>query len=660
MMRILALFTALGLLCAAQAEASVVVVFSASPAGIAAAVAARRTSGNTTRVVVIEPSHHVGGMLSGGMHDDSTQGQILVYAGISREVYHIRANQNGHFGPNDVCYDSLPSTIESAFEELAVSAGVELVLAATICSVAVQGRGTSAAAITSVSLCNGTVIAGDMFIDASYEGDLMALAGAPFALGREDSREFNESFAGVLPSSDGAPYGFQGVKVSPYTVSGDNTSGLLPLVCDGDTAAMSIGWLGTNETCLPGGGVAGSGDGRVQSFNLRACLTTASASPAGPALPIPVPESYNSSDWELLRRYVKAKSFGSGTGVGQGVGGYVSCTSMADSSCDTNDSGAISINQIGWQWAWPTASYEQRARLLEDHVTYTASLIHFLATDAAVPTSVQKEAQGLRLCGGQFNGSAGHWPWMTYVREGRRLRGAETFTQTDYAAAVGAPSSEVPRGVSGLGGPLNVSVGLGFWFLDCHEVQRAPSAIDPDSATVNEGQVEWGRTEMDDGATFGIPYGILVTEAPGATSATSSNAATAGATPTSSAGYGYVTDSQSHRGASFSKMLLSHGSTGGHITPDGFEDGASADGRLGNLLVPVCVSSTHVGFNPLRIEPTYMVMGQAAGTAAALAIEHGTTVQGVSGEALQASLRAQGVIADRADVATAPKPNDVC
>jgi len=627
---------------AAAASASRVVVFSASPAGIAAAVAVRRQSNYTIEAMVLEPSNHVGGMMAGGMMDDSTQGQPRAYAGIAREVFQRLAASKGHTGANKTCYAYLPSEIEAVFASLAEAEGVSVWLGSPLCAASVAGSGTAARRISEVKLCNGSRVAGGVFVDASYEGDLLALAGAPFALGREAASEWSESLAGVSVDLSGTAFSFGARRVSPWASASNASSGPAPLVCNGDPAG-----------CEMNGGLPGASDGRVQSYNLRACVE-----PQG--LDIPAPAVFDPAQWRLLDRYARAMR-GNGSGPGamphggfsDGISGYMGCHASASGACDTNDRGAISINQVGWQWAWPTASWETRRALLREHVQYTAGFLAWLRNSSDVPGSVRTAAAATRLCRTQFN-DTDHWPWMTYVREGRRLQGDQVFTQEDYRRGVAA---DLPPGRSGVGGALSFGVGLGFWFLDSHEVQRVPARSGGGAViAANEGAVQFGRPLMDAGASFDLPYGVMVTAAPGPAGARASAEARRRA-----AARGHATTTEGHWAAGGARMLLAPGGgAGGTVTPGGVGSSSGPDGGLTNLLVPVCASSTHVGFNPLRVEPTYQVLGQAAGTAAAIAVAAGRPVQAVGAGQLQGALRAAGAIVSRDDMPRLPPPRDAC
>lgn len=182
---------------------------------------------------------------------------------------------------------------------------------------------------------------------------------------------------------------------------------------------------------------------------------------------------------------------------------------------------------VGWQFAWAERNYTGRLDLLRENIDFVAGFFTFVSEAEESGPELRALASSVLLCKDEFQSSPvgrPHWPFMPYVREARRLQGPDVFTQTDYANAVGAPESMLPRGRSGLGSRWNVSIGLGFWFLDSHDVQTVPANGSGSSAsaggdtsswyTLNEGCIQYGRDIMDTGIAYGLPYGIMLPPAP--------------------------------------------------------------------------------------------------------------------------------------------------
>lgn len=525
-----------------------VLVYGATPAGVTAAIAARRHLGAPSRVLLLEPTAHVGGMLTAGMYDDSVVGRRAAYGGLAAE-----------FTDRVVSPTADPHVKEAAMRRWLNESGVVTLTGCSVDKLHAAALLQAGAALlqAAATSCLGDVTA-RAFVDGTYEGDLLPLAGVPFALGREPVSAWNESLAGqglcADPARDRTHWQQFRRDVDPHAAGG----GLLPTVRGWDPAA------------------AGLGDGRIQSYNFRACLTTNKS--AGVA--VPQPRGYNASRYRLYARLLAAMPPSS-----VHLSSFFSCNSYGSAGkCSTNDGPALGLNPMGEEtWGWAAASPAQRygpGGLREAFVRFSLGLWHWLATDPAVPAGLRQEMGRMYLCADEWP-EAGHLPFIPHVREGRRMLSDDVFTQGDYAARVGDAGGLLPSGArAGVRNTtsLNASVGYGFWFIDCHAVQRVAVG----NATRNEGCAQVGRTVMDAGGMFGIPYGLLV---PGART-------------------------------------------------------------VGNLLVPGAPSASHIGFQAFRVEPTYMVLGEAAGTAAALLLRGGGggTVQALDTAELRGLLRASGQV----------------
>lgn len=495
-----------------------VVVYGATAGGVMAAVAAARAGRS---VVVLEPGWHVGGMVSGGLGWTDV-GDREVVGGLAREFY---ARVARHYGV--AIWEVLgpePHVAERVFRDWLDEVGVAVHFGARLERAERAGR-----SIRRLVTEDGRAFAASVFIDAGYEGDLLARAGVPYAIGRESVGLHGESWAGRQPIRPDK-HNFD-APVSPFV--GGNGGPLLPLLHDRPLVAEGVG------------------DGGVQSYCFRLCLTD---NPAN-RLPFPRPDGYDPAQFALLRRYLAA------TGPRVEVGHLLGLKGrLPNGKVDVNSIGPISTNLLdGSNWAYPDASYARREELRAHHLRYTQGLLYFLANDPTVPGPMRAELARWGLCRDEFADTGG-WPHQLYIREARRMRGEYLLTQADL---------EDRR-------EKYDTVGLGAYNIDIREVQRVmlrvPRFPQMVGETFNEGYLSVLVRP------YAIPYRSLV--------------------------------------------------------PRYHE--------CDNLLVPVCVSASHVAFSSLRMEPQYMILGHAAGVAAALAVRSGVAVQRVDIVALERLLAEQG------------------
>jgi hypothetical protein len=372
--------------------------------------------------------------------------------------------------------------------------------------------------IDTIRMKSGQTFAAKMFIDASYEGDLLAAAQVPYRVGRESNGEYNESLAGV--------YIDEGLtnEVDPYRTPGDPKSGVFP--------GISVTDPGPN----------GTGDQRIEQYNLRLCVTNI----VGNRIPFTRPINYSRANYELLRRRLLLHPTMPITEV-------IKIQPLPAGKADINANGSFSTDMAGDDSTrWPEATDDERATIMQHYRDYTQGLFWFLVNDPGVPLPIRRQAAQWGLAADEFSDTE-HWPWQLYVREARRMIGAYVITQHDCEGEVVAPDP----------------VALGSYSMDSHKV-----TLYLDSA------------------------GRLTTE-------------------------GFVDHSANPYPISYRAIIP-----------------RTADGE--NLLVPICLSATHVAFNSIRMEPVYMMLGQSAATAACLAIDQQTSVQRLSYRILSRQLRADG------------------
>ena len=497
-----------------------VVVYGGTASGIMAALAAARAGRG---VALLEPGRHLGGMVSGGLGWTDI-GDRRIIGGLTREFYARVAAHYG-VGPWEILGPE-PHVAEDLFRAWLAEAGVTVHYGARLGGVAREGR-----AIRAIATEAGERFAARVFIDAGYEGDLLAGSGVGYTVGRESVSLHGERWAGRQPIRPDK-HNFD-APVSAFV--GGNAGPLLPLIHE--------------RPLVP----EGDGDGGLQAYCFRLCLTDRSEK----RIPFPRPEGYDPARYELLRRYLAAAGSRVTLGLLLGLKGL-----LPHGKVDVNSIGPLSTNLLdGSNWAYPEATYARRAAIWDDHLRYTAGLLYFLAHDPDVPPAMRAEMHGWGLCADEFADTGG-WPHQLYIREGRRLRGEYHLTQHDLLGRRAQYDT----------------VGLGAYNIDIREVQRVCLPVPRFPHLVGEVFNEGYLSLLVE--PYAIPYRAL---------------------------------------------LPRHG-------------------ECDNLIVPVCISASHVAFSSVRMEPQYMILGHAAGTAAALAVADGIAVQRVDPVALQRALVAQGQV----------------
>lgn len=333
--------------------------------GVVAAVAARRFLGPHSTVEVIEPWAHIGGMLAAGMVDDSTSGNTRAYNGLAMEYAHRMARAYNVTSATAACFHGEPHIVEQVLRQWLTEEGVALTVGEAVAEASLDSNRST---IVGISLMpSGRTINATQYIDATYEGDLLAAAGIPTATGRESSTRWNESFAGQRLCAPGWQH-----FTSPVNATA-SSGGLLPGV-DGtypapwDQQAASL-----------------RSDARVQSFNFRACLTKAID-----GVPIAKPASYDPNAYEIAVRYIASLNASDDSSSELSVDSFFGCHLYAGSKCDTNDGPAWGINPMGNEtYSWPDASTAERAVLRQHFVNYTLGLWWFLGHDDRVPRNVR-------------------------------------------------------------------------------------------------------------------------------------------------------------------------------------------------------------------------------------------------------------------------------
>lgn len=415
-------------------------VYGGTPCGLAASINAAREG---AKVVLIEPTKHVGGLSTSGINTAESEHMLKWTIGGFADEFYRRLGK--HYGTGQPEYFFESSVAEKVYLDMLKEAGVKVRYGASVDKVTKDGN-----RITGITLTDGTKLKAKVFIDASYEGDLMARAGVKYAVGRESQAEFGEDAAGIR---------FDKTPRKARTV--DAQGKLLPGIS---------AWAKDLK----------EGDAHRAPMNYNFRLTVAN----NPKLqaPIPAPKHYDATRYALLGDWLRGQ-----TAQKKPVKLYdiINLYARRNGKFELNNkqSSIFSLGHFGGQFDWPDGTYEQRARIYEDHMDYTLGLLHFLANDASVPANVRAEMRTLGLHKHEFTDN-GHLPYQLYVREARRMRGEFVMTQHDVQTDRRKPDS----------------IGMSSHFIDCHHVQRV--ALN-ESEFVNEGRI-WRM-----GYTNQIPYRAL-------------------------------------------------------------------------------------------------------------------------------------------------------
>ena len=460
-----------------------VCVYGGTSGGVVAAVQAARMG---RRAVIVEPGSHVGGMTAGGLSAVDI-GDPRSVGGIAREYFTKLAGRYGRTLAWDRPFDSKggpatggaysiePHVAERLFQDIVQAANVPVHFQARLNRVRKEG-----ARIVELACEDGTVFRAKMFIDATYEGDLLAKAGVGYTVQREGNAQYGETYSGIhysekyrprtnhlQPGPNGRVPGGQGVwdrdlPLDPYVVKGDPTSGLLPLIQPGEP------------------GVEGEPAPGVQAYCYRLCLTT-----AADRRPITPPLDYDPQRYELVARFIEGCL---ALGDDMDLRWFSKHDPLPNDKWDFNTA-TFGGNLPGASWEWPEASYARRAEIAKEHEHYHRGLLYFLATDLRVPPKVRQEMQRFGLPRDEFTDNGG-WPHQIYVREARRMVSDLVLTEHHTFGREVAPHS----------------IGLGSYGTDTHEIRR----IVKDGVVTREGKTATGRGGF---GPYQIGYGAIVPKA---------------------------------------------------------------------------------------------------------------------------------------------------
>lgn len=511
-----------------------IVIYGGTSAAVIAAVQAKKMGKS---VIMVSPDRHLGGLTGSGL-GFTDSGNVGSIGGLSREFYHriyleyekdeawrwqdrSEYNNQGQ-GTKAILHDDRtmwifePHVAEKVFEDWISEYKIPVVREAYLDrEYGVEKKGTRIVAITTL---DGKTYEGKMFIDATYEGDLMAATGVSYHIGRESNKVYGETWNGNQFGLKQHGHYFK-APVDPYKIAGHPQSGLLKYIENS------------------GEGVNGEGDSRIQAYCYRMCLTDHPEN----RVSFTRPANYNPEDYELLHRVFE-------TGWRETFHKF---DPIPNRKTDTNNHGPFSTDFIGMNYEYPEASYERRREILQEHYEYQMGWFYYIANDPKVPEDVRIPMSRWGLAKDEFTDN-GHWPHQIYVREARRMIGEYVTTEHECLGTRQPPHP----------------VGMGSYSLDSHNVRRL---VTSEGFVQNEGDVG-----VHPKHPYGIDYGSLIPKADECT----------------------------------------------------------------NLLVPVCLSCSHTAFGSIRMEPVFMLLGQSAATAAALAVDAKTDVQQVDYSQLRERLLA--------------------
>ena len=515
-----------------------IVIYGGTSAAVIAAVQAKKL-GKT--VIIVAPVKHLGGLSSGGL-GFTDMGNKAVIGGLARDFYHRvflhyqkdsswvwqKKEEYGNKGQGAPAMDGNertmwifePHVAENVFEDFVKENDILVVHDEWLDRE--NGIKMEAGKIVSFRTLNGKVFNGKMFIDATYEGDLMAAAKVNYHVGRESNSVYHEEWNGVQTGVFQHDHYFKS-NIDPYKTAGDSSSGLLPLI--------------SSEKV----GLNGEGDKKVQAYCFRMCLTN---NPQNRVV-FSKPAGYDPANYEL-----RVRLFDSGW-----RDLFKKFDPIPNQKTDVNNHGPFSTDYIGMNYDYPDASYDRRKEIIKAHEVYQKGLMYFMATDPRIPADIQKELNTWGLSKDEFIDN-GNWPNQIYVREARRMISDYIMTENEVLARKTVPKS----------------IGMGSYSLDSHNIQRF---VTPEGAVQNEGDIGVAAPKP-----YEISYGAIIPKEP----------------------------------------------------------------QCKNLLVPICVSSSHIAFGSIRMEPVFMILGESAATAASIAIDDQVSVQQVDYVKLKQELLKQNQV----------------
>ncbi|GAA4785246.1 FAD-dependent oxidoreductase [Olivibacter ginsenosidimutans] len=498
---LLALYSPLAIRAQEAAYQADICIYGGTSAGVIAAYTAAKAGKS---VLLVEPGMRLGGMSSGGLGQTDI-GNKYVVKGLALDFYRQLGQ---HYGKLEQWIFE-PRVADSLFKSYIARCGARVLYGQQLAAVRKEGAEIQAIELQSAltSSARRPMVSAKVFIDCSYEGDLMAKAGASYTVGREDNTQYGETINGFqLMQGHQFPDG-----VDPYVVPGDSTSGLL--------------WGISDHKPEPNG----TGDKKVQAYNYRITLTNVPEN----RIPIEKPANYDPKKYELLKRWKEKYPW-------KTLQDVFIWSRMPNGKTDINNRNGFSTDMIGMNWDYPEANYQKRKEIIQAHEAYTKGLLYFVGHDPSVPESIRNEMLQWGYPKDEYPDN-NHWSPQLYIREARRLIGELVMTQNH------CQGREV----------VQDDIAYAAYTMDSHNCDR----LVVNGMVKNEGNVEVGGFPP-----FPISYRAIIPKKE----------------------------------------------------------------EVSNLLVPVCLSASHIAYGSIRMEPVFMVLGQSAAVAARLAIDQHKAVQQIS------------------------------
>ncbi|MCG3148635.1 MAG: hypothetical protein PCFJNLEI_02080 [Verrucomicrobiae bacterium] len=503
-----------------------VCIYGGTAAGVVAAVKTARLG---AKVVLLQPGQHLGGLTTGGL-GYTDYGKKHVIGGMARQFY----RDLGHMAGKNEEWHFWPSAAEQLCIRLVADACVPVRYCQYLDDVEMSGQ-----RIRAVTMHGGLRVEAALFLDASYEGDLLAKAGVSYTVGREGNAQYGETFNGIQV------HGLHQFShpIDPYVVAGDPTSGLLPQIVKEDLSSRT-----------------GSGDQRVQAYCFRMCLTD------DPALKIDWPKP---ADFDPLQYVLATRWFNSpkdprneqlhGTDIVPSKFDILERTTPGGGNkTDTNNHGPVSSDFIGANYDWPEGDYATREKIFQRHVSYQMGFYWHMANAPEIPERYRRAYRRWGLPKDEFL-DTGHWPHQLYIREARRMVSDYVLTEADCR----------------LERTVDDSVGMGSYSMDSHNCSRFVKVKNGRARVLNEGDVQ-----VAPAGPYPVSYRSLVPKR----------------------------------------------------------------GECENLIVPVCLSASHISYGSVRMEPVFMILGESSAVAATMALAAKQAVQDIDVPALQQRLLKDGQI----------------
>jgi hypothetical protein len=438
-----------------------IAVIGGTPAGIMAAISAARMG---SKVILTEYHSHLGGMTTSGLGKSDIENKEAI-AGLFKEftemVLHYYTEKYGKSSKEVLLckegYYYEPSVAELVFNQMiAEEKNIKVLFNYQIEEAEMKSEKISRLRFKDRSSGDTRFLKAEVFVDATYEGDVFALAGAAYRLGREGKEEFNETHAGHI-------------------------------------------FFDFNEKAFLEGG-SGEEDNRLPAYTYRLCMTD---DPANSYVLTEPPHGYDRNNYVEYFNDLKEGRLSAPKVFKEGHGYYsdhfdtmvrvFSFTEIPNRKYDVNiNPRPLGFPFVGENYAYPETDWAARERIFKRHRELTLGLIYFVQNDPEIPEEHRNLAMKYHLPKDEFTDNE-HFPWQLYIREARRLKGMYTLTENDVTLPENAQRTTV----------FEDTIITGEFPIDSFPVTKVPS---------KDNKVLEGYIGMYEISPYQIPYRILVPE----------------------------------------------------------------------------------------------------------------------------------------------------